>query len=265
MNLFLRELKSHRFALIFWSLGMIALIGASMAKYAAYSSTGQSIGTIVNQFPKTLQVVFGLNGFNLATTRGFFGVIFIYIAIMATIHAVLLGSDIIAKEERERTSEFLYVKPLSRHQAITAKLIAGLINLIILNLVTFVSSIYFIHLFAKGHSINKDIFILMVGLFFLQLIFYSLGALIAGVSRKPKAAAALSTSILMVTFILSFLINFSSSLDFLKYLTPFKYFDARDILAHDHLDPFYVVLTVIIVVLMIYGTYYFYNERDLKV
>ena len=38
MNIFLRELKSHRKSLIFWSIGVFLMVVSGMAKYDAYSS-----------------------------------------------------------------------------------------------------------------------------------------------------------------------------------------------------------------------------------
>jgi hypothetical protein len=35
MNIFLRELKAHRWGLLFWSLGMISMIYMGMVKYGA--------------------------------------------------------------------------------------------------------------------------------------------------------------------------------------------------------------------------------------
>jgi ABC-2 type transport system permease protein len=265
MNSILRELKSHRNSLIFWSIGMVALIGSSMAKYAAYQTTGQSMTNLMAQFPKMIQTVFGINGFDLSKASGYYGVIYMYITLMAGIHAVLLGSDLISKEERDKTSEFLFVKPISRTSAVTAKLIAGVLNLIVFNLVTTISSIYLVDYFNKGESVNHEILILTIGLFFLQLIFFSIGTMMAGINKKPKAVGGAATSILLVTFFLSFLVNLSDKLENLKYLTPFKYFDAKSIVASNKLDLLYIVLSLTISAIFLIGTYYFYDDRDLSV
>ncbi|NTW29595.1 MAG: ABC transporter permease subunit [Coriobacteriia bacterium] len=265
MNIFVREMKSHRKALFFWSLGMFALVASGMAKYAAYEAAGQSVNEILNALPKTVQIVFGMSGFDLGTASGFFGVLFLYIALMGAVHAALLGSDLIAKEERDKTSEFLFAKPISRSKVVTSKLSAGLVNVVVFNVVTTASSLYFVDYFNKGGSITRDVLVLMAGLFFLQMIFFSIGAVAGGISRKPKAAASIATSVLFLTFLLSYLVNMSDKLDILGYFTPFKYFDALTLLTDGRLDPVYVVLSAAIVVLSIAGTYRFYDRRDLSV
>lgn len=265
MNVFLRELRSRRLALFFWCVGMAALVASGMAKYAAYQSAGQSISALMAQFPKTLQIIFGLSGFDLTKASGFYGVLFLYIALMATVHAVLLGADLIAKEERDRTSEFLFVKPISRSAVISAKLCAGLVNLIVLNIATLVSSIIFVNYFGKGAVITKDILVLTAGLFFLQLLFFFIGLAVAAAHKRAKSSGELASSVLLLTFILSFIINFNSRLDWLKYFTPFKYFDAKALITAGSLDPVYVVLSLGIIVALTVVTYSRYTKRDLGV
>jgi len=265
MNLFFRELKSYRNGLFFWSIGMIALVASGMAKFAAYSGPGQSMNDIISQFPRSFQTIFGLSGFDLSKASGFYGVLFIYIALMATVHAVLLGTDIISKEERDRTSEFLFVKPVSRSKIITAKLLAGLFNVVVLNIVTLFSSIYFVNYFSKTGSASSDIKLMMAGLFFLQILFFFTGAATAAASKKPKAASSIATTILLVTFTISFLTNINVSLDKLKYLTPFRYFDAQTLLTNGKMDPMYISITLVLIIFMIIASYQRYTGRDLNV
>lgn len=265
MSIFLRELKAHRWSLVFWSVGMIALVSSGMGKFAAYEAAGQSVTKMMADLPKMVLVVFGMSGFDLTKASGFFGVLFLYIALMGTVHSALLGASIISKEERDRTSEFLFAKPITRSSVLTWKLLAGLANVVALNLVTSASSYYFVGYFGKGESVTKDITLLMVGLLFLQVIFFAIGALIAGVVRKPKSAPSIATSIMFGAFLLSYLVNLNTDLDALKYLTPFKYFDAAVLMADGKLDPVFIGLSVLIVGLSVIGTYHFYNARDLNV
>jgi ABC-2 type transport system permease protein len=226
---------------------------------------GESVQEIMDALPKAIGAVFGLTGFDLSTAAGFYGVLFLYIAIIGAVHAVLLGAGLIAKEERDRTSEFLYSKPASRGKVLTGKLLAGIFNLVVLNVVTLVTSIYVVDIFNKEAPFTGDLVLLMVGLFFLQLVFFSIGALLAGSTHHPKAAASRASSIMFVTFLMSFVVNMSEKLDFLKYVTPFKYFDAANLMADHALDPVFVGLAVAIIAVAVVTTYRLYAARDLAV
>ena len=265
MNVYLREMKSHRWGLVFWSIGMIFMISAGMAKYAAFETAGQSVTQMLSQIPQAVQAVFGMTGFDLNTAGGFYGMLFLYLAVMGAVHASLLGANLISKEERDRTSEFLYTKPVTRGRVLTGKLLAGLTNVVALNLVTLASSLYFVDYFNKGEPITNDVLLLMAGLLLLQVIFLSIGAVVAGYVHKPKAAPSIATTIMFVMFLLSYVVNMNEDLDVLKWVTPFKYYDAGVMMSDGALDPVFVALTLVIVAAAIYGTYRFYSGRDLTV
>jgi ABC-2 type transport system permease protein len=265
MNIFFREIKKYRKSLFFWCVGLVVLIASGMAKFSVYQDNSAALSDLMSQLPQSIQTVFGLSGFDLTTASGFYGVTFLYVALMVSVHAVLMGANIIAKEERDRTSEFLFVKPVSRFKILTSKILAGLFEVLAINAVTFISSIWVVDAFNDGPSINNDIATLMTGLLFMQLIFFFAGTAVAAISRRPKASASIATSILLVTFIAHYLVNMSPDLDWVKYFTPFKYFDAHNLISGVGIELVYVLLSTIIIGISVTATYYFYNKRDLSV
>lgn len=265
MNIFKREMRANRKALIIWCIGVFLMIASSMAKYAGLSASGQSINDLLAQMPQSLKTIMGMGTFDLSTATGYYGVIFSYLAMMATIHAAMLGANIISKEERDKTAEFLFLKPISRNKIITSKLLASLINLLIFNLVTLVSSILLVQRYSKGEAVRGVIVRLMVGMLVLQLIFLFIGTAIAAISKHPKTAASMATGILLLTFMVSNAIDLNSRMENLKYLTPFKYFDAKNLMSTRGFEPIYFILSVVIISVLFLATYVFYKRRDLNV
>jgi len=158
MNIFLREIKANTKSLILWSIGMFFMIISGMVKYSGFSASGQSMNEIMSQVPKSIRAVLGMGDFDLTKASGFYGMLYLYLLIMVTIHASMLGANIISKEERDKTTEFLMVKPVSRTGIITAKLLAALANVIILNIVTLALSISIVGrnvCFAAGIFIHR--------------------------------------------------------------------------------------------------------------
>lgn len=265
MNVFMREMKANRKALIIWSIGMILFITSGMGKYAGLSASGQSINDLMAQMPDSLKAVMGIGTFDLTTVTGYYGVLFIYLAMMATIHAAMLGANVISKEERDKTAEFLFVKPISRNRIITSKLLASLVNTLIFNLVTAVSSILIVQRYSKGEGVIGDIARLMTGMLILQLVFLFIGTAIAAISKSPRTAPSVATGILLLTFMLSVVIDMNNSIEILKYITPFKYFDAKNLMYESNFEPVYVVLSMVIITVLLSATYVFYKRRDLNV
>lgn len=177
----------------------------------------------------------------------------------------MLGANIISKEERDKTTESLFVKPLSRGKIITAKLLASLFNIIVFNLVTLVFSIILLGKYASGEDITGEIVLLMVGMFVLQLVFLSIGTGIAAASRQPKSAASAATAILLISFILSSAIDMDSKLEGLRYITPFQYFEAAKLLSVSGFQPVFLILSFVIITALVWVTYIFFRKRDLNV
>lgn len=265
MNIFIREMRAHRKSLIFWSLGIFLTIVSGMGKFSYYVESGQSITELISTIPKTLRAMMGFGDFDVTKASGFYGMLFLYLMMIVTIHASMLGANIIAKEERDKTTEFLMTKPVSRVRIVTEKLLAALVNVIVLNLVTLIFSITIVGNYSRGEDITHDILVLMAGMFIAQLMFLFIGTGIASISKNPKSSASVATTVLLVTFILSVTVDMNSSLEGLKYLTPFKYFDAADLMYGGGLKPVFVALSVVIIAVMASITYVFYKKRDLNV
>jgi ABC-2 type transport system permease protein len=265
MNIFMREMKSHRKSLLFWSIGVILMVITGMSKYASMSSSGQSMNEMIAQMPTSIKVVFGFGSFDISKASGYYGILFLYLLLMATIHATMLGATIVAKEERDKTSEFLFVKPVSRNTIITAKLLAAFVNIVVLNLVTLISSLVIVGNYSDGEAVSGDIAVTMVGMFIMQLLFMVLGSALAAVKRRPKTAASLAAGILLLTYFLSIAIDLNESMEALKYVTPFKYFEAKNIMFGGGLEPLFIFLSVVVIVALTMVTYVFYQKRDLNI
>ena len=75
----------------------------------------------------------------------------------------------------------------------------------------------------------------------------------------------MAVGMVMITFLISSLIDMVKDLDFLKYLTPFKYFNAADILENTSLDPLFIVISILIILMGMVGTVIIYPKRDLDI
>jgi ABC-2 type transport system permease protein len=178
---------------------------------------------------------------------------------------VLLGGGIIAKEERDKTTEFLMVKPVRRSAIITSKLLAALFNVIIINFVTLASSIAMVGVYNKGKNISGVIVMFFLSMFIIQLIFLALGAMLSAVIKNPKASGSFAVSILMISYIISKVTDLTDSLNALNIFSPFKYFSYERILKGEGLSPGISLLSLVLAAAFSVLTYFFYLKRDLKV
>ena len=105
----------------------------------------------------------------------------------------------------------------------------------------------------------------MLSFFIMQMIFLALGIFLGCALKKHKLAGSAATAVILVTYFTSILSGLTENLDFLKYFTPFKYFDAAAILRDNRLEWTFVLLSVGIVIVLLIGAYTAYNRRDLYI
>lgn len=264
MNILRRELKANRKALIIWSVCMFLLILSGMSKYTAYSS-GTTNVDVFSKMPKTLKALLGMGSLEVTVMSGFYALMFSYIELTAAIHAALLGNGILAKEERDKTTEFIIVKPVSRASIITQKLIAALINIVILNLVSLLSSIISVNAINKGKDITGEIIVFHLSMILVQLIFLTFGALLATILRKAKASGAVVSGILLGAYVISKVTDLTDRLNVLNIFSPFKYFSYEKIAVGGGLNLIAAVLSVLLAILFSGLCYQFYGKRDLNI
>lgn len=263
MNVYRKEIWNNLRSLLFWGLGVLLFIAASMSKYAALSKDPSALG-IFTQLPMGLQVMFGVGHLDYATTSGFYGMIFPYLTLMAAIHASMLGAVILSKEERDKTTEFLYVKPATRARILTEKLLAALTMVVLYTLINWATSVGMVRAF--GEQADATIATLMLGMLLVQLVFLALGIAAAAVLAHPKAATGVTTAVMLSAYILSVAIDVNGNINWLKGFTPFSYFDAKLIVGNgEGLSLPYAALCIGLTALLLLWAYTRFPKRDLKV
>lgn len=249
-----------------WIIGIVAMVGAGMGKFASLSDSGEAMVELMADLPKALQAVLGLNGLDVSTVMGYYGMLYLYLIIMGAVHASMLGANAVAKEERDKTAEFLLVKPISRMNIMLTKLASVVVQIFIFNAVMTGSSIAFVAPYADGgaSAVTADILRLMLGMLLIQLLFASVGMAIAAAGRNPKRAGAWSAGIMLLTFFLSVAIDIREGIEALRFLTPFQYFAAPDVL-NEGLSAASIVLSIGITLAAIAITIAAYRRRDMRV
>lgn len=264
MNIFFRELRANLKSLVIWCVILIMLVVVGAAKFTAYYNN-PSMLEVLNALPKAMVDAMELRTFNLTTVNGFYGIMMIYYALMGGIAAAMWASDSITKEERDKTVEFSLVLPITRSRVVTAKALVALVNCIIFVLVTWGVSYAAAQQFHPDQTFSKFLALEMAGMFFIELIFLAVGLLLGCAMKQYKLSGNIAIALILVTYFLSVISGMQSNLDFLKYFSPFKYFDAGVLLQSGKLDPTYLLLSAAIVVVCVAAAYWFYNKRDLYI
>lgn len=265
MLVYKRELRANCRSMIIWCAGILFLIFAGMGKYeAGIAAGGTSMMELFDTLPDSLKNIFGLGVFDVSRVVEYYAVLFLYIALILSLYAAILGASIITKEERDRTSEFLLVKPISRTKIMTEKILAALTMCVVVFAVTYAFSVVTLLRYEKLDGFAGELFLLMSSGLALQLLFLSLGVFFGGMLKKPKLASALAAGILLFMYFISMIVDLSKDFQMLRYLSFFKYYDPKDILILEYW-PGYPVVSTILVAIFICGAFFFYRKRDMKI
>ena len=264
MNIFFRELKANFKSLLIWGGIVFFFVFMGMTKFSAYEGNPELLA-ILDNLPPALLNAFQFNAFNLTTITGFFGVMFNYFAIILSVAAVMWGSDIITKEERDKTVEFSLSLPVSRGKLVTAKILAAMANSIGLILITWGALLINVKQYQPDPEFYEFMTLGVAALFFIQMIFLAVGIFLGCAMKQHKQASSVAVSILLGTYFISIVAGLKEDWEFLRYISPFKYFDPAALLRESSIDMAYVGLSVGIIAVLITGAYVTYSKRDLYI
>jgi ABC-2 type transport system permease protein len=264
MNIFIRELKANLKSLLIWGVITILFISIAMTKFSAYEGNPEML-EILDSMPPALLEAFQMHAFNLTTVTGFFGVCFTYFALFGSVFAAMLGSDIISKEERDKTVEFSLTLPIPRRKLITSKILAAVVHCIAFLLIILGASLFSVAQYQPDREFYDFLSLSMLALLIMQMTFLAVGIFLGCSMKQYKRAGSIAVSLLLGTFFLSIISGLNENLDFLKYFSPFKYFDPAIILHESRLDMTYVLISVVIIAVALIGGYVTYARRDLYI
>ena len=264
MRIYLRELKANLKSLLIYTGVVAFFVVVGFSKFSAYVENPEIL-EVLDAMPAALLESFNMNAFNLTTVEGFFGVMYGFVAVILGIAAVMWGSEIISKEERDKTVEFALTLPVKRSTLITAKTAAAFTHCVLLGLATWGLNAVSAAAYDPEPGFYKFLFQGMSALLVLQAIFLAVGVFIGSVLKQHKQAGSVAISVLLGTYFFSVIAGLKEEWDFLKYFTPFAYFDPALILRESRVEAVFLWISAGVVLVSLVGAYLTYAKRDLYI
>jgi ABC-2 type transport system permease protein len=111
------------------------------------------------------------------------------------------GSDMISKEERDKTVEFSLVLPVSRSQVVTAKSLAALLNCVAFVLITWGVSLVAVRSYSPDQAFYDLLALEMQAMFMIELIFLAFGLLLGCAMKQYKRSLPTAVGIILATYL----------------------------------------------------------------
>lgn len=263
MNMVLHELKSLRKSTIIWTCVLVAIAALYLSLYPGMAKDAEDFRKLLSGYPPAVRAMLGISLDYITSLLGFYAFTFSFIALCGAIQGMHLGASILSKESRERTADFLLVKPVSRVSIVTAKLVAAVATLLVTDVV-FYAAVFLVANAVKTADFSSKLFFMVnLTLLFLQLIFFSLGVVISVFFQKLKSVLPISLGVVFGFYLVGALVATGQNDEAARYLSPFKYFDIPYILQHSTYEASYLITGAVIVAAAIVATYLIYTKKDI--
>ena len=264
MNIFRQELKMVLRSVITWSVAIALLILVYVSLFSSFAADAELLTEMLANFPEQLLLAFGLeDAAQMATVLGYFSFAFLFAQICLAIQAAGYGFSLVSVEEREWTADFLLSKPVARAHILTSKLLAALVGLTITNLVVWISSFVFINLFRGGRPYDAGtLALLLLSIVVFQLFFFSVGLVISLLVKRVRSVTPYAMALGFGMYVLSVFGDMLGE-STLELITPFKHFDPGYIVEHGAWNLPLVLISVVVIVIALVGSYLLYTRRDI--
>lgn len=260
MTVTVHECKQSLKSLIVWTVSIGFFIVICVFMFPQMKSETDKMSEMFASMG-SFTAAFGMDKLNFGTLIGFYAVeCGNILGLGGAFFACLAAVSSLAKEEKDKTSEFLLTHPVSRSSIVTQKLLSVLIQIAVLNLAVFALSV--VSMKMIGESVAwKEVGLIHTAYFLMQLELAGICFGISAFLRRGSMGAGIGIATVM--YFLNIIANISDKAKPLKYLSAFGYTDAADILADGKLNTPMLLIAAAFAAAGITAAYLKYNKKDI--
>jgi ABC-2 type transport system permease protein len=266
-NLFLKEMRRNASGLITWLIVITVLITVTMSVYRTFMENQSKITGMLTLIPKGALQFKGISNFNdLLSVLGFYAANnVIYMMVLGSIFGIVLSSNIVLKEEYDKTAEYLLTRPITRSEIFFSKLAVVGLNVFLLNLVTALAGFICMELVKKGPFSITSFLILSLYTLLLNLLFGSIGLFMSTLVRRAKPITTLAIGMVLIFYFIHTLSKITESISAIGYISPFRYVDMNVVNPAYRLDIWHLAYFIGISLFLTGLSYRIYKRKDIYV
>ena len=261
MTLLKHELKQGSRTLAIWTASIGFLIAICLFLFPEMKGEMDNVSDMFSSMG-SFTAAFGMDRLNFGTLIGFYAVeCGNILGLGGAFFASLIAVSALAKEEKERTAEFLLSHPVSRVSVISSKLAGLVVQIVVMNVVIFALSAACIAIIGEEPA-WKEICLLHLAYFLLQL---ELAGICFGISAfLRRGSLGVGLGIAAIMYFLNIIANISEKAEFLKLITPFGYAEGADIVSNGSLDAKLVLIGMAFALIGVAAAYFWYSRKDIR-
>lgn len=261
--MFKREIKINLKSFIIWLSILIAIFLVVFSIYPSIinSDNIKMMDEMMEVFPKEMLKAFNMDISSIASAYGWLkSEGFVFVLLIIGCYSGILGSNILLKEENDKTIEYLNSLPIKRHQIVINKALAGFIYIILM--ITLLGIFNYIGLSLSGDFDHKQYILLSITPIFSSSVIYFLCMFLSTFTNKTKKMLGVSLGFVFISYILQMLSSLSDSVKFLKYFSIFTLSDIRNVITDISINPIMVSISIILSAVLLLLTIIHYNRKE---
>ena len=264
-NLFLMEMRRNAFSLILWMIVISLLISVTLSFYTTFIGNQSKVIGMLSLIPKGALQFKGISNVNnLISVLGFYAANnVIYMMVLGSVYSVVLSSNILLKEEFNKTSEYLMTRPVKRSEIFFSKLAVLLLNIFLLNLVTALVGFICIELVKTGPFSIHSFFILSLSTLLLNTLFGAFGLFLSTLVKRARPITTFCIGLVLIFYFIYTLSKITESAAKIGYLSPFRYVNADALNSAYTLDFWHFSYFIGISLVLVGLSFHQYNWKDI--
>ncbi len=264
-NLFSKEMRRNALSLMIWMIVITVLISVTMSAYPEFLKNQSKVIAMMSLFPKGLLQFKGVSNISdLLSVLGFYSVNnVIYMMVLGSVFAIVLSSNILLKEEYEKTAEYLLTRPISRSEIFISKIAVLLLNIILINLVATLAGYISLEVFKNEPYSIRSFLILSTYTLLLNLLFGAIGLFISTLVKRAKPITSFSIGLVLIFYFIFTISKIAESVSRIGYLSPFKYANMDAINPNYTLDLWHLIYFIGCSSMLVFLSYRLYIRKDI--
>ena len=259
-----RELKINFKSFSIWTS---ILIGLFLIVFLVYPSIVNSenmemMDGMMKMFPEEMLRAFNMD---ISTIDSAFGWLktegFVFILLITGIYSGILGSNILLKEESDKTIEYLNSVPVTRKNIVVNKILCGLLYIILM--IAIIGIFNFIGLSLSGEFDRKSYVLLSITPVFSAIVIFAVCLFLSTFTHKTKKTLGISLGIVFASYFLNIISEMGKSTELLKYISIFTLADIRNVIVNVSINPLMVALAIGITAIFMILTMIRYEKKEL--
>ncbi len=262
MTIYIKELKQSFKSLCIWTASIAFMMLVCVLLFPEMKGEMDSVSSIFANMGG-FTAAFGMDKLSFGQLMGFYGIeCGNVLGIGGGFFAALAGISVLANEEKERTAEFLLTHPISRVSIIAQKLLCVLTQVVVLNIVVVAVSLISAAVINESFEM-KEFMLLHVAYLIMQL---EISCICFGISAFiRRGSIGIGLGLALAFYFMNLVCNMTEQAEFLRYITPYAYAEASNIISEGKLNTALIVIGIIIAVIGAAVGFVKYTKKDITV